>query len=444
MKGFSPKWCRWVEGMVSGGSVGIKVNDEIGPFFQTRRGLCQGDPMSPILFNIVADMLALLIRRAKADGQITGVIPHLVDDGPSILQYADDTVLFLDQDLEQAKNLKLLLCAFEQLSGLKINFHKSEIFCYDAAKEMQDIYTDLFGCNAGEYPFTYLGIPMHHRQLLNSQWSEVEQRFQKKLSCWKAKYLSYGRRLVLFNSILSRLPMFMMSFFEILKGVLKNLDHFRSRFFWQGSSDKHKYRLAKWDILCRPKDQGSLGILDLQLQNKCLLAKWIVNLLNTDGIWQKLLTNKYLNSKSLSQVKAKSYDSHFWRGLMKIKDEVLQLGSFSVKDGVKTRFWEDTWVGSTPVRFRYPSIYNIVCDPHAMVANVMATSPHNVSFRRALVDSNLNAWNSLVAQLVNVEIGEGSYSFRWDLTQTGKFSVKLMTRVLLIHRHRFNIRRFGN
>jgi hypothetical protein len=92
--------------------------------------------------------------------------------------------------------------------------------------------------------------------------------------------------------------MFMMSFFEILKGVLKNLDYFRSRlFYWQGSSDKHKYRLAKWDILCRPKDQGGLVILDL--------AKWIVSLLNTDGIWQKLLTNKYLNSKSLSQVKAK-------------------------------------------------------------------------------------------------------------------------------------------
>jgi hypothetical protein len=240
--------------------------------------------------------------------------------------------------LEQAKNLKLLLCAFEQLSGLKINFHKSEIFCFGAAKEMEDIYTELFGCNAGEYPFTYLGIPMHHRQLLNSQWSKVEERFQKKLSCWKAKYLSYGGRLVLLNSVLSSLPMFMMSFFEIPKGVLKNLDHFRSSFYWQGSSDKHKYRLAKWDILCRPKDQGGLGILDLQLQNKCLLAKWIVSLLNTDGIWQKLLTKKYLNSKSLSQVKAKPYDSHFWRGLMKIKDEVLQLGSFSVKDGEKTRF----------------------------------------------------------------------------------------------------------
>jgi hypothetical protein len=120
--------------MVMGGSVGIKVNDEICPFFQTKRGLRQGDPMSPILVNIVADMLALLIRRAKADGQIRGVIPHLVDDGLSILQYVDDIVLLLDHDLEQAKNLKLLLCAFEQLSGLKINFHKSEIFCYGAAK----------------------------------------------------------------------------------------------------------------------------------------------------------------------------------------------------------------------------------------------------------------------------------------------------------------------
>jgi hypothetical protein len=147
---------------------------------------------------------------------------------------------------------------------------------------MEEFYTSLFGCNAGEYPFRYLGIPMHHRQLLNSEWRKVEERFEQKLSCWKAKYLSYGGELVLLNSVLSSLPMFMMSFFELPKGVLKNLDHLRSRFFWQGSSQKHRYRLAKWDILCRPKDEGDLGILDLQLQNKCLLAKWLVNLLNTN------------------------------------------------------------------------------------------------------------------------------------------------------------------
>ena len=74
-----------------------------------------------------------------------------------------------------------------------------------------------------------------------------------------------------------------MYFFEIPKGVLKKLDYYRSRFFWQCDKDKKKYRLAKWDILCHPKDQGGLGIIDLQVQNKCLLSKWIIKLLIEEG-----------------------------------------------------------------------------------------------------------------------------------------------------------------
>jgi hypothetical protein len=80
----------------------------------------------------MVDMLVILIKRAKMDGQIDGVVPHLVDDGLSILQYADGTIIFLDHDLV-AKNLKVLLCAFEKLSGLKINFHKSEMYCKGGA-----------------------------------------------------------------------------------------------------------------------------------------------------------------------------------------------------------------------------------------------------------------------------------------------------------------------
>ena len=81
--------------------------------------------MSFILFNIVVDMLAIFVERAKLDGQIAEVVPHLIDGGLSILQYADDTILFMDHDIAKVTNLKVLLCVFEQLSGLKINFHKS-------------------------------------------------------------------------------------------------------------------------------------------------------------------------------------------------------------------------------------------------------------------------------------------------------------------------------
>ena len=123
----------------------------------------RGDPLSPLLFNLVADMLAILIERAKQDGQISGLIPHLVDGSISILQYADDTIIFMEHNFEEAKNMKLLLTMFEQLSGLKINFHKNELFCFSEAKEVQQEYMNIFGCNVGEAPFTYLGIPLHYK-----------------------------------------------------------------------------------------------------------------------------------------------------------------------------------------------------------------------------------------------------------------------------------------
>jgi hypothetical protein len=224
MKVFPPMWCDWVARFVQGGSVGIRVNDDIGHYFQNLKGLRQGDLLSPMLFNIVADMLAILIARAKENGQVGGLIDHLVEGGVSILQYADDTILFMEHDVEKAVNMKLILCLFEQLSGLKINFHKSEIFCFGKAKDIQQDYRQIFGCEVGSLPFKYLGIPIHYRKLLNKEWKPVEDRFEKKLGCWLGKILSYGDHLVLINSVLSSLPMFLLSFFQIPKVVRKILD----------------------------------------------------------------------------------------------------------------------------------------------------------------------------------------------------------------------------
>jgi hypothetical protein len=134
---------------MEGGHVGIKVNDQVGKIFQTHRGVGQGDLLSLILFNIVVDMLAILINRAKNGGQISGVIPNIIDNGLSILQYADDTILFKDHNLEQAKNMKMPLAAFEQLSGLKNNYHKSELFYFGEAKDHELQYEQLFGCKKG-------------------------------------------------------------------------------------------------------------------------------------------------------------------------------------------------------------------------------------------------------------------------------------------------------
>jgi hypothetical protein len=185
-------------------------------------------------FNIVAYMLAILMNRAKVDRQISGVVHHLIDGGLSILQYADDTILFMDHDLEKGRNMKLLLCAFEQVSGLKINFHKTELFCFGNAQDHLDQYAEQFGCKSSDFPIRYLGIPIHFRKLRNAEWRKVEERFERRLGSWKGKHLSIGGHLTLINSMLSSLPMYMMSFFALLRGVQKKLDYFWSRFYWQG------------------------------------------------------------------------------------------------------------------------------------------------------------------------------------------------------------------
>jgi retron-type reverse transcriptase len=127
MKGFATEWCSLIQKFVQGGSVGVKLNDDFFHYFQTKKGLRQGDPLSPMLFNIVVDMLAILIERAKIDGQVGGLIPHLVEGGISILQYADDTILFLEHDLLKAVNMKLIYaylknCWDSKLTSTKVNF----------------------------------------------------------------------------------------------------------------------------------------------------------------------------------------------------------------------------------------------------------------------------------------------------------------------------------
>ena len=75
-------------------------------------------------------------------------------------------------------------------------------------------------------------------------------------------------------------------------------------------------------------------------------------------------------------------------------------------------------------KVKYPSLYKVVRDPHATVARVLATRPLNLYFRRALVDNKLVEWQNLVAQIAYVQLVDGSDTFRWNLTNSGSFTVR--------------------
>jgi hypothetical protein len=119
-------------------------------------------------------------------------------------------------------------------------------------------------------------------------------------------------------------------------------------------------------------------------------------------VWHELVSNKYLHSKSLSQVTVKSSDSPFWKGLMKLKDDFFERVSFTIGNGEEDRFWEDTWLGSSPLAQQYPSLYNIVQQKQVSVATVLSQSPINIGFRQALSGTRANRWIHLCTRLMDV------------------------------------------
>lgn len=364
--------------------VGVLINDSFGPYFNTQRGVRQGDPLSPLLFNIAVDALSVLIKEAQRIGLIKGITPHLQEHGIAILQYADDTIFLLEEGDENARNLKFILCLFEQLSGLKINFLKSEVFCLGKAVEQSDMYSEIFTCQLGVLPMKYLGIPIDQTSLQNKHWKFLEDKIEKKMSGWQGKVLSIGGRTVLLNACLSSVPFYMLSFYRLPKGVCKRLDYFRSRLLWQEDQGTRKYHLVNWQAVCTPKELGGLGVLDLDMMNVSLLCKWLWKLENTDGAWQRILRKKYLQKQTLSQAESSRGTSQFWSGLMKVKDLFYNHCTRILGSGKQTRFWEDVWYKEDSLDSKFSRLYNLCFNKNVTVHEVISSGGNCLRFRRCL------------------------------------------------------------
>lgn len=126
-RGFSEKWSTWIKRLTRGGSVCVRMNDMNSSYFGVGKGLRQGDPLSPLLFNLVVDVFTRMLIKAARHNLIEGLMPEVQEGGIISLQYADDTLLFLNNDLQQARHFKFLLACFEHFSGMKINYHKSDL-----------------------------------------------------------------------------------------------------------------------------------------------------------------------------------------------------------------------------------------------------------------------------------------------------------------------------
>lgn len=153
-------------------------------------------------------------------------------------------------------NMKLHLYLYEMMSGLKINFDKSEVLLIngDEGKTLQ--YANLFNCQIGSFPIKYLGVPVSPSRLHVADWNPLIEKNEKKLAAWKGSSLSIAGRATLINSSLSSTFIYHMSMYLLPKGTTDKLDKQRRSFFWQGGGQKKKYHLLRWQIINKSKKYG--------------------------------------------------------------------------------------------------------------------------------------------------------------------------------------------
>ena len=263
-------------------------------WIRPQRGIRQGCPLAPMLFVLVENVLYRSVAQACARGSLKGFQIHSQPLGIPLLQYADDTMFFIEGSMEEAKNLSALLEVFADYSRLCLNREKSEFKGFRLSREEESLCSHALGTPVGALPMRYLGLPLSAGQLRVADWQPVVGKVEKRLEGWEAKVLSKGGRLVLLRSVLSAIPTFYLSVFKVPTTIEQRLSGLKWRFFWRGSKEGRGLALLAWDDICTLTDQGGLGVPHLNTMNVALLTKWVKRIIGPkEDVIRSVMRDRY-------------------------------------------------------------------------------------------------------------------------------------------------------
>jgi hypothetical protein len=161
---------------------------------------------------MVGDVLTIIWVKATRAGQVKGLLSNFKEGGVVSQQYADDTIIFTDPGEQYHRNLKCSLIWFEKLSGMRINYHKSELIPVNLNIEKIHMAAHIFGCPVGSFPINYLGIPLHFDKLRREDIQPLVNKIMKRIASWRGKLLSYATRVTLIQICLASIPVYLLSF----------------------------------------------------------------------------------------------------------------------------------------------------------------------------------------------------------------------------------------
>ncbi|XP_042495078.1 uncharacterized protein LOC122074317 [Macadamia integrifolia] len=341
--GFFEIWIKRLHQILS--STKISVLDNGGPqgFFGVERGLRQGDPISPMLFIIAEEVLSRGLSRLVQSKMIQSIQGPRGTPTPGHILFADDIFIFSNANLRYVRNLKDFLMNYQEFFGQCINLEKSKLFLGKVAPDRRQTISETLEIPICSFPTRYLGVKIFKGRVKKEALMPVMDRVKGHLAGWKGKLLSMAARIELVRSVVSAIPNHSFAVYWWPSSLLETMERWMRNFIWTGEVDSSKAITVRWDFVCKPKEEGGLGIRRLRDTNMAMLSKMVCHFKHGKHAASSFLRARFVKKNGAHNMDCRH--SSISLGIRKVWKFVDLNERWIIGNGGLARFWKDKWWG---------------------------------------------------------------------------------------------------
>ncbi|CAK8543473.1 unnamed protein product [Lathyrus sativus] len=260
--GFPNKFIQWTMLGITTVSYIFNIMGEYTDILQAKRGIRQGDPLSPMFFVLIMEYMNRLLVKMQRDPNFNY---HAKCEKLKItnLTFTDDVLLFCRGD---DISMQMILNSFRDFSnstGLIMNPNKCKIYFGGLDNESRKTLKELPGFQEGTLPFKYLGIPLSSKKLTINHFMPLMDKIVARIHHWSSRLLSYAGRIQLVKSISAAMLQYWMQYLPMPKSVIRKIDTISQSFIWTGKDTISIKCPVAWKRTCCPTAQGGMNLLNL-------------------------------------------------------------------------------------------------------------------------------------------------------------------------------------